>query len=306
VNIGAEPKRSAPAVYHYTPAQLSELKQRMPTKVPGPRALGGTARRFVALTWMLAYLDFKLKFFGSILGYAWQLVKPLMLFSVLYIVFTQVFKLGGKVPNYGVVLLSGIVLYTFFSESTVGAVTSVLGAEGLIRKISFPIMAIPLASVTSIGLTLFLNYVVVLGFAVANGIYPTWKWLEIIPLLLLLYVVAASVAVTLSAYYVRFRDVSPIWEVVAQVLFYATPVIYTIEFVQVNASETAAKILMFNPVATIIEQMRYAVIGNGAPSAVDVLGSWWLLAVPLGIVVLLFGIGYRSMTKMAPRVAEEL
>jgi ABC-2 type transport system permease protein len=304
VNIGAETPRAAPAVFDYTPAQISELKERMPTKVAGPRALGGTAKRFVALTWMLAYLDFKLKFFGSILGYVWQLVKPLMLFSVLYIVFTQVFRFGS-VPYYGVVLLSGIVLYSFFSESTLGAVTSVLGAEGLIRKISFPIMAIPLASVTSIGLTLFLNYGVVIGFALANGITPTWRWIEIIPLLLLLYVVAASVAVTLSAYYVRFRDVNPIWEVIAQVLFYATPVIYPITFISDHHPELA-KVVMCNPVATIIEQMRYVLIGGTTPSAVDVLGSWRLLAVPLGIVVLLFYVGYRSMTKMAPRVAEEL
>jgi ABC-2 type transport system permease protein len=305
VSVETDIAREAPAVYSYTPAQLEELKQRMPTKVAGPRALGGTAKRFFALTWMLAYLDFKLKFFGSILGYAWQLVKPLMLFSVLYIVFTKVFRFGA-VPNYGVILLSGIVLFSFFSESTVGAVTSVLGAEGLIRKISFPIMAIPLASVTSIGLTLFLNYCVVLGFAIANGIAPTWRWVEIIPLLVLLYIVAASVAVTLSAYYVRFRDVNPIWEVVAQVMFYATPVIYPIEYVQKNWGETVATIMMCNPVATIIEQMRYAVIGGDAPSAVDVLGSWGLLAVPLGLVVLLFYVGYRSMTRMAPRVAEEL
>jgi ABC-2 type transport system permease protein len=104
---------------------------------------------------------------------------------------------------------------------------------------------------------------------------------------------------------VRFRDVSPIWEVIAQVLFYATPVIYPINYVQKH-SETLAKVMMCNPVATIIEQMRYAVIGGDAPSAVDVLGNWWMLAIPMGIVVLLFYVGYRSMTRMAPRVAEEL
>ncbi len=303
----AEPgtARVSPTVFEYTPQQLEELRTRMPSRVAGPRALGGTAQRFFALTWMLAYLDFKLKFFGSVLGYAWQLVKPLMLFSVLYVVFTQIFRFG-EIPYYGVTLLSGIVLFTFFSESTLGAIPSVLGAEGLIRKISFPIMAIPLASVTSVVLTLFLNYTVVLIFAVISGVTPTIGWIEIIPLLILLYIVSVSVAVTLSGLYVRFRDVQPIWEVVAQVLFYISPVIYPITFVQERWGETAAKILMLNPIAAIIEQMRHAAIDPSAPSTVDVLGSWWLLAIPMGIVVALIGLGYLSMSRMAPRVAEEL
>lgn len=297
--------RVSPEVHRYTDTQLSALAEKMPSRVAGPQALGGTPRRFFALTWMLAYLDFKLKFFGSILGYAWQLVKPLAMFGVLFFVFTEVIPLGEGVPHYGVVLLSGIVLFSFFSESTVGAITSVLGAEGLIRKISFPIMAIPLASVTSIFLTLFLNYAVVLVFAVANGVRPTVGWLQIIPLLFLLYIVAASVAVSLSAFYVRFRDVQPIWEVIAQVLFYACPVIYPISYVQ-ERSETLATIMMCNPVATIIEQMRHAAIDPTAPSAVDVLGSWWMLAIPMGIVVLLTVFGYFSMKRLAPTVAEEM
>lgn len=297
--------RDKPVVNEYSREELRALTARMPSRVAGPRALGGTSQRFVALTWMLAYLDFKLKFFGSVLGYAWQLFKPLMMFGVLYFVFTQVIPLGGDVKYYGVVLLSGIVLFSFFSESTNGAITSVLSAEGLIRKISFPIMAIPLASVVSIGLTLFLNYGVVLLFAIGSGVKPTVRWLEIVPLLVLLCFVAVSVAVTLSAWYVRFRDVQPIWEVIAQVLFYATPVIYPITFVQQH-SETLAKVVMCNPVAAIIQQMRHAAIDPTAPSTVEVLGSWWLLAVPMGLVLVLAALGYFSMSRMAPRVAEEL
>ncbi|MGK2877360.1 MAG: ABC transporter permease [Solirubrobacterales bacterium] len=297
--------RIAPVVHEYSGDELKAVAARMPSRVLGPRALSGTAQRFLALTWMLAYLDFKLKFFGSVLGYAWQLVKPLAMFGVLFFVFTEVVPLGDGVPHYGVVLLSGIVLFSFFSEASVGAITSVLGAEGLIRKISFPIMAIPLASVTSIFLTLFLNYAVVLVFALANGVQPTIGWLQIIPLLFLLYLVTASVSVALSAYYVRFRDVQPIWEVLAQVLFYASPVIYPISYVT-ERSETLATIMMCNPVATIIEQMRHAAIDPSAPSAVDVLGSWWMLAIPMGIVVVLTIFGYVSMKRLAPNVAEEM
>ena len=298
-------ERAAPTVHEYSGTELKRVAERMPSRVAGPQAMSGTLQRFTSLTWMLAYLDFKLKFFGSILGYAWQLVKPLAMFSVLFFVFTEVVPLGDGVPYYGVVLLSGIVLMSFFTESTTGAIGSVLGAEGLIRKISFPIMAIPLASVTSVFLTLFLNYGVVMLFAVAAGVSPMLSWIQIVPLLFLLYLVAASVSVALSAYYVRFRDVQPIWEVIAQVLFYASPVIYPISFVQ-ERSETLAKLMMCNPVAAIIEQMRHAAIDSSAPSTVDVLGSWWLLAIPMGIVVLLAAFGYTSMKRLAPMVAEEM
>lgn len=294
--------RVAPAVHEYGPAELSSVIDRMPGRVAGPRAVGGSARRFLRLTWMLAYLDFKLKFFGSVLGYAWQLVRPLMMFAVLYVVFSQILRFGDT-PNYPVVLLSGIVLFSFFSDSTNSAVGSIVERESLVRKIAFPLLTCPLASVTSLFLTLVLNYLVVLGFALAVGVTPTIRWLEIGPLLVLLYIVAAAVGTGLSAIYVRYRDMRPIWEVISQVLFYASPVIYPIEFIP---SEKLQKLIMCNPVAMIIEQMRHATVDPSAPSAVHVLGSWWMLAIPLGITVLLAVFGYVAINRMAPRIAEEI
>lgn len=298
-------QRQIPTVTEYTPDQLARIAERMSNRVAGPAAFSGDLRRFLRLTWMLAYLEFKLKFFGSVLGYAWQLMKPLMMFGVLYFVFTEVIRIGGNVPYYPVVLLSGIVLFGFFSESTVGAVTSVVEREGLIRKISFPIISVPLSTITSVFLTMVLNYLVVMVFALLSGVTPTWRWIQILPLLILMYIVAASVGVALSALYVRFRDVKPIWEVIAQVMFYGTPVIYTIEFVQ-EKSETLAQVMMCNPVATILQQMRHSVIDPASPSAVDVLGSWWYLMIPMGLVVAMTAFAFFSMRSLAPRLAEEL
>lgn len=303
--MNAAANRQRPTVHEYSREQYPALAEQMSNRVIGPTAFSGDMRRFLKLTWMLAYLEFKLKFFGSVLGYAWQLMKPLMMFGVLYFVFTEVIRIGGEVPYYPVVLLSGIVLFSFFSESTVGAVTSVVEREGLIRKISFPIISVPLSTITSVFLTLFLNYFVVMVFAILSGVTPTWRWVQIVPLLILLYIVAASVGVALSALYVRFRDVKPIWEVIAQVMFYGTPVIYTIEFVQ-QKSETLAQIMMCNPVATILQQMRHSVIDPASPSAVDVLGSWWYLAIPMGLVVAMTVFAFVSMRRLAPRLAEEL
>lgn len=294
-----------PVARSFSAEQLHELAASMPSRVAGPSALSGSPRRFLRLTWMLAYLEFKLKFFGSVLGYAWQLMKPLMMFGVLYFVFTQVIRIGGTVPYYPVVLLSGIVLFSFFSEATVGSVSSIVDREGLIRKISFPIISVPLSTATSVFLTLFLNYAVVLTFALLSGVTPTWRWIQILPLMVLLYIVAAAVSVALSALYVRFRDVRPIWEVIVQVMFYGMPVIYTIEFVQ-ERSDFLAQVMMSNPVASILQQMRHAAIDPNAPSTVDVLGGWAYLAIPMGIVVLISLFAFLAMRRLAPKVAEEL
>lgn len=293
------------AVNQYTPEELTRVGESLPHRVAGPRSYIGPFTKFLALVWMLAYLEFKLKFFDSVLGYAWQLIRPLFMFGTLYVVFTQVIRIGGEVPFYPVTLLSGIVIFTFFSESTLGAVGAVFSREALIRKISFPIIAAPVATVTSVLLTLGLNYLVVIVFALASGAEPTWRWVEILPLLALLYTIAVSVGITLSALYVNFRDVMPIWEVCTQVLFYAMPVIYTIEFV-LQSSETLAKVMMCNPVAAIIQQMRHAVIDPNAPSVVEVLGSWYLLAVPAGLIALLAVVGLVTMQRMAPKLAEDL
>lgn len=294
-----------PVLHEYSVEELEELGPKLEHEVTGPRAFRGSARDFFVLTWTLAYLEFKLKFFGSVLGYVWQLLRPLLMFTVLYFVFTEVIPLGDGVKSYPVCLLSAIVVFTFFSESTLGAVSSVFSREALIRKVSFPIIAAPVSTVTSVSLTVALNYLVVMGFALATGVDPTWRWLEIPPLLLGVYVIAISVGVSLSALYVHFRDVQPIWEVAMQVLFYATPVIYTIEYAQAH-SELLARVMMMNPVTSIIQQLRHTMIDPSAPSAVDVLGGWVYLLIPIGITIGLAIFGFVIMRRLAPRLSEEL
>ena len=112
--------------------------------IKGPSALSGDLRRTAQLTLAIARNDFKLRFFGSALGYLWQLMRPLLLFGVLYVMFTQVVKFSTT-AYFPVALLLGIVLFTFFAEATSGAVTCVMDRENMVRKIHFPRMVIPLA-----------------------------------------------------------------------------------------------------------------------------------------------------------------
>jgi ABC-2 type transport system permease protein len=274
-----------------------------PTRVVGPSALGGNWKRFAYLSLTLAVTDFKLRFFGSALGYLWQLMRPLLLFGVLYFVFTQFVKVGESVPFYPVVLLSNILLFTFFQDGT-GAVSSVVDREGLVRKIQFPRMAIPVAIVLTAALNLALNSLVILGFALASGVGIRLSWLEIPLLVGLLVVLILGLAMLLSAAYVRYRDVKPIWEVMLQLLFYASPVIYALETIDVSRS--VQQVLALNPIAMILQQFRHAVIDPTAPSAADMAGGAEMLAIPLGIIFGVFALGYWYFNRAAPRIAEEL
>jgi ABC-2 type transport system permease protein len=270
--------------------------------IPGPSALAGDLRRFVHLTRTLAVQEFKLRFFGSVLGYAWQLMRPLLMFGVLYVVFTEFVRLGGAV-HYPVVLLSNIVLYTFFAEATAGAVTCVSDRENLVRKLHFPRLAIPLSVVLTAGMNLALNLVVVLIFATASGVYPRWSWLEFPLLVGALAVFAAGVAMLVSSLYVRFRDVRPIWEVLLQVLFYATPIIYVIDHIQYRWARQGE---MFNPLGAILEQARHAMIDPHAPGAAAAIGGWPRMAAPIGLILFVFVIGYWYFNRAAPHIAEDL
>lgn len=273
------------------------------TLITGPSALGGSLRRLLYLAATMAVTEFKLRFYGSVLGYLWQLVRPLMLFGVLYFVFTKFVKIGGAVPHYPVVLLANIVLYTFFAEGT-GAVSSMVDREGLVRKIQFPRMAVPMSVVLTASFNLTLNLLVVLGFALASGVEPRWSWLQVPLLIVLLVVFVIGLAMLLSALFVRFRDVQPIWEVILQVAFYATPVIYAIE--TIGVSERVREAIMLSPLAAILEQFRHAVIDPAAPSAAAAAGGSARLLVPAAILFGTAALGYWYFDRQAPRMAEDL
>jgi ABC-2 type transport system permease protein len=271
--------------------------------IRGPSAVGGDWRRLLQLTRLLAVTDFRLRFFGSVLGYLWQVMHPLLLFGVLYLVFTEVVRIGGDVPFYGVALLAGIVLFVFLSESTSQSVQSLVEREPIVRKIQFPRLAVPLSVVLTALFRLGLNLLVVFVFLLAAGGQVRWSWLEVPVLIALLALLALGLASLLSALYVHFRDVKPIWDVALQVLFYGSPIFYPIDVI---TNHTLRDLLMLNPFAVILQQFRHAVIGPGHPSAFEAIGENALILVPLALIVLLAVGGFRYFDRKAPRIAEEL
>jgi ABC-2 type transport system permease protein len=273
------------------------------TPIRGPSAVGGGLGRFVALTRTIAVMEFKVRFFGSALGYLWTLVRPLMLFGVLFVVFTKFVRFNEGVPYFPAALLTGIVLYTFFSDATSRAVTSVVDRETLVRKVQFPRLVVPLATVLSAAFNFGLNLVAVLVFVLATGVDPRVEWLLFPLLAIALAALAVGTSALLSALYVRFRDVAPIWEVLLQVLFYASPILYAIEIVP---DGWMRHVIMANPLAVIVEQSRHWVIDASAPSAAEAAGSTAYLLVPLAISVAVIALGLWVFAREAPRIAEEL
>jgi ABC-2 type transport system permease protein len=273
------------------------------TPIKGPAAIGVDLHRFFNLTRTLALTEFKLRFFGSALGYLWQLMRPLLLFGVLYVVFTNVLRFESAAEFYPVALLSGIVMFVFLSESTGAAVTSLVDRENLVRKVQFPRLVVPLSVVMTGLMNLALNLVVVVVFLLISGGSVRWGWLEIPLLVVVLALFAASLSTLLSALYVRYRDVKPVWEVVLQMLFYGTPIFYTLDVIP---NETLRKLLLINPLADVIQQFRHAVIDPSHPSPATVAGGWAFLLIPAGILVVLTVWGYRYFDREAPRIAEDL
>lgn len=278
--------------------------------VHGPSALGGDFRRFWSLTFTLARTEFKLRFYGSALGYLWTLVRPLLLFGVLWVFFTKVGHVNnGKDPGekfYGAQLLGSIVLFTFFAEATAGAVRSVVDRENLVRKIHFPRLVIPISVVLLALFNLALNLVVVAVFALSAGVRPMLSWLELPLIVGALVLFCTGMAMLLSALFVHFRDIQPIWEVLSQILFYASPVIISIQTVMARLGETLLHVYMLNPLAVIFQQFRHAMITNATPSAGAVLGSWTSLLGALAIVLAIFIVGFAVFNRAAARIAENL
>ncbi|HEX5711872.1 MAG TPA: ABC transporter permease [Solirubrobacterales bacterium] len=272
-------------------------------EVSGPSALGGGSRRFFDLLWLTSVTEFKRVYFGTVLGYLWSLIRPLMLFATLLFVFTQVFKIGSEdVEHYPVFLLLGIVLFTFFQESTTNSVTAVVSQEGVVRKTQFPRLVIPISTVLTGVFNLGLNLVIVVAFLFAFGVDPTWTWLLFPFALALLFVFTAAISMALSVLYVRFRDVAIIWTVVAQVLFYATPILYPVNF-----KENYEHLLMINPLAVIFEQVRIWVLAEPqAPTVVEAAGGWLGLLPAAVIFVAVCVLGVWTFNREAPRIAEEL
>lgn len=266
---------------------------------PRPRGLKHRLR----ILQVIVLAEFKLKYAGSALGYVWSVIKPLALFTVLYLVFARIFKLGAVSEFYGVSLLIGIVFFSFFSDGTNQGMVSLVHRESLLRRMRFPRMLIPTAATLTAAMTFGVNLLVVAAFIAWKGIEPQPNWLLLVLLLIELYIFVLGLALVLATLFISFRDVGQVWELAVQLMFYASPIIYP----AVLLPQWAQKIAFLNPFVQILQDVRALVLYDDLPAnnvtAPEVLGDFGRL-IPVGIALAVFGLGVMLFKRYEPWFAE--
>jgi ABC-2 type transport system permease protein len=246
---------------------------------------------------VLSRTDFKLKYAGSVLGYVWSLAKPLAYFAVLWIVFGSVFKTGiAKFPLY---LILGVVLWTFVADAVTATLPSVVARASILRRIAFPPIVIPVAATVTALMTFLLNGIIVVVFIAANRIIPRPSWLLLVPLFVELYLFVLGLGLAAAALYVRFRDVSHIWEVLSTILFFSAPVMYPVTILPT----WVRPIVGCNPFVQILQDVRRLILGHDA-HAIRLIGSHGNHVIPIGVALLLLGVGWWLYRREAPSFAE--
>ncbi len=260
-------------------------------------------RSNVNLTRELAVTTFKLKYTGSVLGYAWSLVKPLLIFGMTYLVFA-VFLLRGRTKpgeNFPVELLLGIVVWTFFADATVSAVSAIAGNAHIVRKAYFPRWILVVASTLSATMTLAVNLVLMLAIGLPLGWFHVGLHTLVLPLLFVeLYLLVAGIGLLLSALFVFYRDLGHVWEITLQLLFYASAIVFPFSLIPGRFRQLIAS----NPLAQLIEDMRRALVTTVIPWSSDILGGF--LVVPLVAVCLIFIVGLLVFLRLSPKFGEAL
>lgn len=262
------------------------------------------SRRNQILLRELVITDFKLRYQGSVLGYIWSLLKPLMLFAIMYVVFVHFLRFGEGIDHFAVTLLLGVVMWTFFVEATNQGMQAIVSRGDLLRKINFPKYILVISSTISALINFVLNLVVVLIFMIADGVDFGWS-ATLFPLtMLILYVFALAVAFFLAAVNVRFRDIGHLWEVFLQALFYATPIIYPLQMVM-EVGVAATQTLMLSPIAVLFQDARAQLVGRENVITADQLFSnpvW--LAIPYVVILVSIVLAVWVFRKTQGKFAE--
>jgi ABC-2 type transport system permease protein len=275
------------------------------TVTPGRRdgsRLTAVSHRLRVLT-VIASSEFKLKYAGSVLGYVWSVLRPLALFTLLYLVFGRVFRLDELSAYYPVSLLIGIVLFTFVADATTLALISIVARDSLIRKLAFPRIIVPASTMLTAAMTLAINLTVVGAFIAVKRITPRVDWLLLLPLLLELAAFTLGVGLLLAALFVRLRDLQQVWELVLQLFFYACPIIYPVGFLP----PWGRKIIFLNPFTQILQDIRSLLLYPDKPdnrvTAATAFGSYGRV-VPIAVALGMLAAGYLFFRREEPWFAE--
>ncbi len=252
----------------------------------------------------LTKTDFKLRYQGSVLGYLWALLRPLLMFAIVYVVFAKLLKIGNDIPHYAVYLLCGTSMWSFFTECTSQGIQAIVNRGDLLRKVSFPKYIVVVAATLTAVINMLINLGVIMIFALINGVAPSWHWLLVFPALFELYLLSLGIAFLLGSINVKYRDITSIWDVLVQALFYAVPIIYPIAMIAENSS-IAAKIILINPIAQTIQDIRFNLITDQTVTIWNYIGTPYAF-IPILIVLALLIIGALVFRRRSKFFAEEV
>lgn len=245
------------------------------------------------LIWQLAWSEFKLRYKNSILGYFWSLLEPMLMLLVLYVIFSNLMRV--QVEYYQLFLLLGIILWSFLSRATTIGMFSIVGKPGMVKKIYFPRDIFVISScITALLMTIFESLIFILFMVLFR--VPVSVNLVYVPLILLcLFIISLGLSLALSALNVFYRDVQFIWQVLLQIGFYITPILYTIDIFPENLQ----RFVLLNPIARILNSARDTIIYSSPAKTED------LLFITLSSIFFLL-VGYFIFSRFEPGFAEEI
>ena len=247
------------------------------------------------LVMRLAKTDFKLRYHGSVLGYIWAILKPLLMFTILNFVFSSIFNFRNSgTPNYPLELLTGLLMFQFFSEGTMSGMNSFVAKAQLVTKIYVPRWTIVLGSTINALFVYGMNLIVLALFFFIYHITPSLAGIMMFLIYsILLYILIVAFSFLTAPLFVRFRDLSMIWEVLLTVLMYASPIIYPLSMMPENIQ----KIMLVNPLAFIIHFSKQGLITN-------YFTNGWNFFYLLAGVIIIFTISFLIFRKTEKKIAE--
>jgi len=253
----------------------------------------------------LVITEFKLRYQGSFLGYLWSILKPMLLFSIIYLVFARFLRFGSDIPHFAVGMLLGTVVWNFLSEATSMGMSSIVSRGDLLRKVSFPKYIVVVSAIINALINFGINLIVVLIFGLVSGVFLGWNIIFLPVLIIELFALSLGLALLLSTIFVKFRDIAPVWEVLLQAGFYATPIIYPITMI-ISVHPRVAQVSMLNPMAQIIQDLRYILTSHANLTVWQFYSNRLLPFIPIIIVIAVLLVGIIVFMKNSNEFAENI
>ncbi len=237
--------------------------------------------------------QFKQRDQGSLLGVLWSALNPLLMLTILYVVFN--FHMGGQIENYAVYLLIGLVIYTHFSNATMAAMHVFQNMSALTANTIFPKEILVVATVLSRSIEFAISFLVCIGIAWIVGVQITSSVFLILAVIVVQTGFALAIALLLSFLYLYLKDIEHLYQLLLRLLFFLTPIFYNLDYL---GDGVIRKVVLLNPLTHLATFGRNAILGGPA--------LWGELAIAALLTLLLLFVSFRIFKRFEPALAERV